>query len=225
MKKFLLIFSLFVFHFSVIEAQDTLAHKPASKSNNKQFDYNPISIDIGMGNSLITWSLPGFSILYNAGPEIKTKTPVYNCSLDYTIQQGLSFGFEGAYQSITDLPSMGGRQDYAFWELEQLTRYNISGFFLFHFSKNQKDDTYIGFKGGISIWKDQILSDTLHTFPPSTPITTFHSSYANNGSFQVLVGWRHFFSYNFGFHVQAGIGTPFLLEGGFSYRFKTHRTK
>jgi hypothetical protein len=273
MKKALLYFSLFVFHFSFGQTLDTLVYNDGARAGviidsigidmifyrapnttnrvpvkTSQLNYilykeggrytidrtyhdttlfrlGPIIINAGVGMSLIEIELPGVTVNGNTNgvPELKSETPVYNFSFDWLVLKRVSFGGGIAYQSITDYPIIFNGY-YANWELEKITRCEISGLLLFHFSKNPINDAYAGIRIGGSIWNEQVLYDTQGSIPGPTAWRTINS-YAQNANIQLLIGYRCFLNYNFGLHADIGIGSPYIFEIGLSFRFKTRKVK
>jgi len=196
--------------------------EPMRKDTVDEYNHMPININAGIGVSLISLEIPGSS--RSGGPDILTSTPAYNCIMDYKFLRWLSIGVGWSYQSITDHPATeygNGTFNYANWELEKISRYQVSGIMAFHFSKGQYRDAYAGFRLGQSVWSEQILYNNMAGIDPWT---TFNQHDITT-SYQVFFGDRIFFFKNLGFHIEVGIGSPFLLEGGLTFRFKTRKPK
>ncbi len=270
MKKYLLYFSLLVFHFSLCKAQDTLVYKTGEKvgvkvisinggkviytlpPDEKQLSVNQaklyyvkykdgsrysispnnqsirptyprFNIGAGIGVGLITWALPNSNVFNFGGDEsydILTVSPAYNLTLDYNILKTFSWGICGAYQTLTDHPAFGGTV--ATFETERISRYNVTFRFLGHLSKNPTHYAYLGTRFGASIWTDKVTA----FIPPSRyddfPYTSM-PSYSRAVSLQLFFGYRGFVSDIFGFHFEIAIGSPYVLEAGITFRFKTKK--
>ncbi len=278
MNKTLLLFSFFIFSFSLTKAQDTLAFKTGEKiagkvtalqganvyyvippkdtelsvnqsklkyihysdgytyytggGSGKDFDNtggskHPLLINFGAGLSMMELTILGGTFFNDVGnmqgPFFISETPAYNCTIDYTFFGKLSIGVGGAYQAVNDnpyeQPTSSGTD--AFWATEKVIRYNISGRILYHFIQENKIDLYAGVRAGESIWMDSWV-----TYNPPSPNVSANLSKApgtKTGSVQALIGFSVFPIYNIGFHVEAAIGTPYFLEGGITFRFKTRK--
>jgi hypothetical protein len=186
---------------------DSINHEKAKKA------WGSICLNAGVGGSLMTLAV--LPILYS--PQVLTETPAYNATLDYRIISWLSIGAAIAYQSFTDIPEYGF--DPAYWEVEKISRLNISGRLLYHLTNARNVDCYLGMRIGSSSWKDSIQS-TGTTAPRVYTCGNFV-----RGSFQALVGARIFIFYNLGVHFEGGIGTPYLLEGGLTLRVNTRKNE
>ncbi len=185
-----------------------------------EFNSMPIIINAGVGYSSFQWQVSGINPIGH-GPvsaKILSVTPAYNCTIDYSIFPRFSLGVGGAYQSLTDIP-IYNQDNYATWELEKIIKYSFTTRFLYHFVKIPKYDAYIGLRTGMTTWKEQILYNNLG---PQNLFTTI-PPYSQNISFQILFGYRIFPIYNVGIHFELGIGNPYLVEGGITFRFKTKK--
>jgi len=218
MRKFLAFVIFNILSLSVCSAQDTLIQSSGNnKVTNRETTKNligTINLNAGVGASFMTLAV--LPILYS--PQVLTETPAYNATLDYRVLSWLSFGVGIAYQSFTDIPEYGF--DPAKWEVEKISRLNISGRLLYHLTNEKVVDCYIGVRIGESQWADDIISLQSSTNPKIYTCGNF-----SRGSFQALVGVRLFLFYNLGFHFEFGIGTPYLLELGLTFRVNTRKSK
>lgn len=179
----------------------------------------PININAGAGISLISLEIPGRG--YGGGPEITSRSPAYNCTADYRFIRQLSIGIGWSYQSLTDYPATASYTIKATQENEQISRYQFSGIIAVHFSKDAMKDIYAGYRMGESVWTERV---SMISNVPLSDWRTFNGN-ATSINYQVFFGYRYFPIYNFGLHFEVGIGSPFLLECGLTYRFKTRKNK
>jgi hypothetical protein len=203
---------------SVVNQEDFDESNPAS--------YGPININLGIGLSTISAAIvaffPGDFIGQGAGAII-TQAPAYNFTVDYTFNQRATIGIGGAYEWVTDNPYAPPSNNISqTWAIEKMTRYNISLRFTEQFLKTDKGDLYAGVRGGVSLWTDQMIQNN----PPNPYVSVVNPTFISpftKLSIQILLGVRVFPVYNFGFHLETGIGTPYFLEAGITFRFKTKR--
>jgi hypothetical protein len=191
-----------------------------------QRNFRPITINAGVGLSamevavIIFWN--NDFIGQGAGTFI-TQSLAYNSTIDYTLCKGFTVGIGGAYQWVTDNPYAPPINNVSeTWAVEKITRYNMSLRFLNEFLKTDKADFYAGLRIGESIWTDNMLSNN----PPNRYVTLVNPTFLSSTfkvSAQGFVGVRAYLLYNIAFHFEAGIGTPYIIEGGISFRFKTRK--
>jgi hypothetical protein len=178
-------------------------------------NFRPIRIYIGIGSSSIE-----SDIVNNAnipapelGPYFITQFPVYNAVIDYSVTRWLSVGIGAAYQWVTDNPSEEPINGFVVntLETEKITRYNYSARVLYHPLKHTDLDVYAGIRAGVSMWKEQIISNS---DPAGAYVykTTVPSS--SQGSIQALIGGILPISRYMGVHIELGFGAPFLFEAG-----------
>jgi hypothetical protein len=158
--------------------------------------------------------------------------PNIGMTVDYGALKWLSIGIASSYQSEiinwtpADLNSNNGQA--AFYPYsDKVTRINSAARLLFHLIRNQVFDFYSGFRFGESYWKDNPYSPQ--------PVAQYSIQYVNPpayfiskpnlvvGSFQYLWGLRIYPSKYIGVHFEAGIGSPYLVEGGLSIRINTRK--
>lgn len=203
--------------------------------NNSANEYNApnhgwLTINAGVGFSLITTALPEYfdaSLSSSNYYIFHSVTPVYNVTVDYGIVDAVSIGACGAYQSLTANPGFDNTIEP--FETERITRYNVAARLLWHITQGKNYDIYMGVRGGASIWTDQVISYSVPVMPTcyyqNGVETQSIPSASIKGSFQFLFGYRVFIIPCLGFQFESGIGTPFLIEGGITFRFKTRSDK
>ncbi|HTB32960.1 MAG TPA: hypothetical protein VK808_13105 [Bacteroidia bacterium] len=164
------------------------------------------SFGVGVGYSTIDLRLYGIN-LGGDGPGATSQTPAFNAYIDYGVGKKTCIGVGFTYQSVTGVPN------YAPYGItEYLTRYNTGLRFIHYTSSNIASSFYYGARIGLSYWTDKF----------NTP--SFNWDYTLNNptqvdpSFQFFIGYRVFLSDNIDFNAEFGVGTPYLIEGGFSFR-------
>lgn len=221
------------FWISLLNATLCLSQDPAHREEISEKKNYPkanrsgiININAGIGASLFTWVASGYN-LGEGGIEVINHTPACNLTADYTILSWFSLGLAGTYESATDHP-YDGEGNWINSEVERITRYNTALRILFHFAKHSNNDSYSGFRVGSSIWTDEILSTTTYVYSNYTytpAALTLSSSQQIKPSIQVLYGYIHYLSPAFGLHFEAGIGTPYYIEGGVTLKLNIRPTK
>jgi hypothetical protein len=208
---------------SIYSIQQEEKNNPDSLRSREQ----SVTINAGAGLSFMLLAVPGTGYgLFGGGFSLISYPPAFNLTAEYRLFRHISFGGGVAYQWFTDNPQFYENQ-YASWETERITRTNIAGTLLYHFSKKGKNDFYAGVRVGASFWTDQVSYNS----PPQIPgsyypiIASMRSPSVQRASFQALFGYRRFFSDTgvFGFHFEYGFGTPYIIEGGLTFRFKTKK--
>lgn len=180
-------------------------------------DFRPIRISIGIGASSIE-----SDILTNAnipggyyGPYFLTQSPVFSGIIDYSFMRQVSIGIGAAYQWATDNPSeQPGYNAVDQLQVEKIFRYNYSVRALYHLLKHAGLDVYAGVRGGISIWKEQMVSNS--NPPGVSPFETAVPS-KSQASYQVLIGGMFPVYGCLGVHLELAFGTPYLFEGGITF--------
>jgi hypothetical protein len=183
--------------------------------NKDSTDYWQFALNGGIGWSFMAWGISGKGYSFGSTPEVRilSETLAYNFTTDINLKGILSFGAGLTYQSLTDDPK---NERVVITETEKISRWNISGRFLGHFSSSLKNDAYVGVRLGISSWTDQILSYTA-TSVNSFPVQTMPAE-NETLSYQLLIGFRRFVTDNIGVQAEAGVGSPYILEGGLTLR-------
>jgi len=291
MKKFILIFffarhslkllataGVFIFSFSLCEAQDTLVFNVGSKIRVKVlyvdklkvyfkeppdkdietvnkteltdikyangFVYSPdlnqdslmnhgqkghLVINIGVGYSPEFDGDVGFGGLFFP---VQRNSEYFSCysiipniggTVDYGLTQKSSIGLAVSYQSevVQD-------NDYSFLNANKISRTNFAVRFLKHLNKRHPNfDNYFGLRVGCSYWVDKpISSGENQNLAVSIPFYYFlETPNSLVPSIQFLFGMRFYFNDTIGIHIEAGIGSPYLVESGISFRFKTQKGK
>lgn len=150
-------------------------------------------------------------------------TPNVGITADYGLNRKWSFGLAASYQSeiVRD-------NDYSLLNPNKLTRTNWALRLLKHLSKrNPNIDDYIGLRVGYSYWIDKpiLTGENQYSSGVVPPFYFINKPNAFVPSFQVLYGLRGYISSSMGIHFEIGIGSPYLAEGGLSFRFKTRKGK
>jgi hypothetical protein len=189
-----------------------------------------LTVNAGVGFSLIKVALPEYFDASSNNSNYFTfcsVSPAYNVTIDYGIVDALSIGVCGAYQTLTDNPSFDNTSDP--FETERITRYNVAARITGHLAQGRNYDIYMGIRVGASIWTDQVISYSVPIMPTcyyQNGVETLSiPSYSTKTSAQLLFGYRVFIIPCLGFQFETGIGTPFLIEGGITFRFKTRNDK
>jgi len=172
----------------------------------------------GAGYSVLFGVISSLGSVSNAasGGVLSISTiPEINTTGDYGMSDHFSLGVGIGYQScsITDDnftdSSTGATGQNA---TVRISRLNIGFRPVWHFGNNPNIDFYFGMRVGVSIW--------------SFGVTTTDPNFGFQGvfsgavpSFQTFVGLKGYFSPVVGAHLELGIGTPYLVEAGLSFRF------
>ena len=175
-----------------------------------------ISINAGIGYSTIFYAANG--IMPSEIARAISISPAYNLGGDYSLTRRSSMGICITYQQLVENPvDDNGEVDK--WEVDNLSRVNIGFRYLLHLSKSANSDAYIGVRSGCSYWIEDITTTASGTngYIVNTPGISTYADF----SIQFLFGYRAYVSRHLAFQFEAGIGTPYLLEGGLAYRFST----
>lgn len=144
-------------------------------------------------------------------------SPAYNLMIDYLPSyQVTSIGIAIGFNKIKGIVSGTANTP------EILTRLNVAFRILRH-SKIQdmyKNDFYYGLRIGISAWTDMAPPNTPENNPNQSPYygPIDGSEPFEMVSIQLVIGLRVYASYRFAFHLEGGIGTPYVVEGGLTCR-------
>jgi hypothetical protein len=170
---------------------------------------------VGLGNSY-----PVRTILANFGDDgsynCTSITPNLGGAIDFGILKWISIGLAASYQSETANWSPSNNTA-PFLFSDKITRTNLAGRFLFHVPNLNKSDLYFGLRIGESYYQDIPSSDN------NTPWLFLTKSNLTVNSFQVLFGLRIYLTDFVGIHFETGIGTPYLAEGGLTFRINTSK--
>ncbi|MGP8217751.1 MAG: hypothetical protein ACLQQ4_19430 [Bacteroidia bacterium] len=213
MRKYhILIFVFLVFSISSFAQKDSVITKKFG------IDKGAIILNAGIAYSAISLTQGNISIgPGDANPvNIISVSPAYSAILDYSINVRSSIGICGAYQHFLENPAMG---DITLWAFtEKISRLNVALRYLRHLSSKPNVDKYIGIRMGLSYWT--YYEYQTPGYYPVSPTTAWTSKAF---SIQFLYGYRRYFSKYIGFHFEAGIGTPYLIEGGLTFRINTQK--
>lgn len=200
MKKFISIFTICIL-FQFLNVNNAKAQKETGQ----------IAVGAGVG-----WSLTGGVVKLFSDGEINV-SPVWNGTVDYGLTDNFSMGAAFGYQTFKlffDNNQYVNNANILVSEDVKWTfsRMNIALRPLFHFGRNEDLDMYTGLRVGIIKWGDSHDSSDPN-FEDGYAIT-FQGTFG----FQALFGMRVYFSDMIGMHFEAGLGAPFLIEGGISLR-------
>ena len=216
-------------------ANGSIEYMNEPKKNPKE-----LSISLGLGYSEIQMAISG-DLTGNYWPKIYSESPVFAGNIEYSISNFSSVELAGAYQQLTIQPVEG---DNSVAEVEFLSRLNFLArykkkFLVTHLSKYTSLSIYGGFGAGLSIWNDAVLSkqDTSQRYYLSIPyhsgdpaqynygISNTALAYVTRLSVEAFIGMRYYFCYNFGVHMECGIGTPYLADIGLTFRIRSRKDK
>jgi hypothetical protein len=157
-------------------------------------------------------------------------TPNIGGTIDVGIVEYVSLGLSVSYQSDSVQWTPGGSPSPPAYS-DKITRTNIALRALVHSSilwKNKYIDFYTGIRAGVSRWQDiPSLNNSTYQYLLGAPITAYFIKKPNIvvPSFQGVTGLRFFPIYNLGIHIEVGIGSPYLVEGGLTFRVNTIKEK
>jgi hypothetical protein len=149
--------------------------------------------------------------------------PNLGSTIDFGISNKCSLGIASNYQNETVnwSPSNQIISNYS----DNITRFNVALRFLYHLNtENKHFDPYIGIRSGISIWHDSPSSNNF-TGSSIIPITFIIHPNSIVPSFQVLYGMRFYLNHFIGIHIEVAVGSPYLIEGGLTFRINTIKAK
>jgi hypothetical protein len=201
----------------------------------KQAGQLVIGIDIGYS--------PFFNNLYNpyTDPPINqldvagdapiysiSATPYLGITADYGLLKELSIGIAGGYQSMIMDYNFAGINSSLTEFSDKITRANLAGRLLYHFEKiDNMLDIYFGVRVGWSYWHDTPSAENLIGIGTNSPQIESYLEYQNYrlSNLQALFGIRFYIVDKIGLHFEAGIGAPFLFEGGLTFRVNLKKQK
>ena len=213
--KYRIIFLFFFVSISCFSQKDSSALNSftSTKLNNHYFYINA-GIGYSLYQGLKNGQIPFITFLYADGePLITSASPVYNVSMDYNVSKKEIIGLNASYQQWQGVDINQGSY-YGNDIPENQSRLNIAFRWLHYKCFDEKTGIYYGIRAGLSYWN--ILEHI-----PATQIAPAHITNANYyyPSFQILFGLREYLYENLALNLEAGIGTPYLLNIGLSYRF------
>lgn len=143
--------------------------------------------------------------------------------VDVKIKWNISVGVGASYQSAVMewAPySNGPGGNYVYVFSDKVTRTNLGVRILYHYPNYSKHfDVYAGIRIGQSYWHDT-PSDS-NTVKKNVTVYTNYFLESQNmvvPSFQMLTGLRFYFSDALAIHLEAAVGSPYVLEGGVTFR-------
>jgi len=154
---------------------------------------------------------------YDNGFLCSSILPNIGGTIDFGISSRISLGLAGSYQN--ELVTYRFSSTYS----DKVSRTNGAARFLYHVNKNNKNvDDYIGVRIGCSYWRDSPSPDNTIYNPYVSShyytITFLSSPSLYVSSFQFLYGIRLYVSDNIALYFEAGIGSPYLVETGLTFR-------
>lgn len=178
--------------------------------------------DVSFGNgptfpaTTILTTLPSYNTDNPPGITCYSIIPNIGGTADINVGHHVSMGVAASYQSET----LNWRPENQFPSpfTDKITRTNTALRFLYHTAWVSKHyDPYIGIRVGYSFWTDVPSPQNMEWTGVSE--TTFISKPGEaQFSFQVVGGIHLYINNFFGLHVEAGIGSPYLVEGGLTFR-------
>jgi hypothetical protein len=197
----------------------------AERDKHDSTDYRPININIGVGGSSIESLISANDglLINQLGPYYVSQSPAYNFVIDYRFIRWLSVGVGAVYQSVTDNPSEEVPSNiYAVnpLETEKITRVNYTVRVLYHLLQHSTLDVYGGFRGGESMWAEQITSNTS---PAGFTVYKTPVPASSIASLQFIVGGMFPVYHCLAVHAELGVGTPYVAEVGITLQIKTKR--
>jgi hypothetical protein len=161
-------------------------------------------------------------------------TPNIGGTVDVGVMEYFSIGIASSYQSEVANWIIINRNfplpPNSFPNSDRITRINIAVRLLAHMPVDWTSkylDTYAGIRLGESRWHDIPSSDNMNYpyYYSQTKAYFINKSDRIVPSFQGIIGLRFFPIYNLGIHVEIGIGSPYLVEGGVTFRIDTLKKK
>jgi hypothetical protein len=215
--------------YTVKQASAMYRNLPGNSSSLHENDQTgQLVINIGAGYSPVFDGQVGFVGLFFPVSKnfeyftCSSITPNMGAIIDYGLDNKMSVGVAASYQSEIITPD----EDYFY--TDKITRINLAVRLLDHLNKrNTNFDNYIGMRIGSSYWEDTpSLLSKYQNVSGSAPVIYFLSN-PNSWvpSFQFVYGMRIYPSDYFGFHFELGIGSPYLMEGGITYRINPPKAK
>ncbi len=153
-------------------------------------------------------------------------------TIDVGVTNQFSIGLAGSYQSeVANWTPTSNYYPYP--NYDKIARTNTAARFLFHtITTNVHFDLYTGIRLGLSYWSDipssdnQVIPTRSNNGTYSYGLATFlNSPNSFVPSFQVLLGLRAYIIESIGLHAEVGLGSPYLAEGGLTFRINTHKEK
>jgi len=196
-----------------------------------QQQFGQLVINGGVGYSPVFQSADDVTSVLINSPQINylnidatlhsfSTVPYLGIAVDYGLFYRLGIGIAGGSQNYAINYSLSGGS--AIFS-DKITRNNLAGRLLYHLGKtNTVIDEYLGFRLGCSYWNDTPSPTNLCAIGIDSYLsTTNYRCY----SFQILYGIRFYLENSFGIHAEIGIGSPYFMEGGITFRINTIKQK
>jgi hypothetical protein len=210
LKYHILLLLLFAFSLVGIAQSDTgRTVKPAD--NWSRSIKGKWYISGGIGGSTILINIYGFGAGGSQADAVGiSQSAVFDGIVDYGMLKWLTVGLGAAYQTATGAPQDAYNTPYT----ENLSRLNVATRLLLDLPLGRHVDIYTGFRFGVSFWTDVVT--------PTPPLNSFRPTLGANHvmrypSVQYLDGVR-FYIGPIGLHIEIGLGTPYLVETGLTFR-------
>ncbi len=198
-----------------------------------QQDKGEIIINAGVGYSpQFNGATYGFPAQTYIGNPSSYPYPGFSCSsiipnlggaVDVGLSKLFSIGMASSYQGETVTWTTGDNNKTPYPFSDKITRINIAFRLLYHLPwTHDRFDPYIGIRPGCCLWHDVASSSNSLVGSPPNPMTFMTHPNSPVPSFQVLCGMRFYLTDNFGVHFEAGVGPPYLIEGGLTLRLNTY---
>ncbi len=165
------------------------------------------------------------SINLNIPDEVSLESNSTTCwtgALDFGMQNHLSIGLGGGYQSIDqtvkDYQYVDENGNETIGEFSySLSRINAGLRLLYHFG-NGSIDAYIGVKPGVNIYQ----FGTNSNFPIPTWVRASSTTFA----LQIIpIGLRAYLNDNIGLFFETGVGAPSFISGGLCIGFEKQQSR
>lgn len=170
-------------------------------SNAQTLERNDIQITLGAGYSLIGLVFASDLDINGSGVN-SSGTPVINGMVDFALLERFTFGLAASYQGYSVEYT-----DVANPYKESWSCLNIGLRPLYHFSKDERLDAYVGARISRTFWNFDSTSDGSNIPSVSLP----------GLGLQPLLGINYYITKNIGFNAEVGIGT-YLVAGGLSIK-------
>lgn len=190
----------------------------SSKNNSNNFEQSSkgnLYVSAGLGASIIQAEIYDGQGEHSYNAIGTSQSLVYNGTIDYGIARIITIGAGVAYQTSLGIP-VGGEYNSA---TEEITRLNVSIRILWNMPFSKHFEIYGGLRTGSSFWTDKIISPEPQSSINHNPLTMTAPNFTRF-SVQFPCGVRYFIGF-IGAHLELGIGTPYFIEGGISFRIKT----
>ncbi len=157
-------------------------------------------------------------------------TPNISEMIDIGLSKKISIGIASSYQ--TEIVNWS--TDFLGPFSDKITRTNFALRLFYNFPINPQFDIYVGVRVGASYWADISSSNNYvqvghmaSGYPIYGQFYFLNDNYISSfvPSFQILSGIRYYPFKNIGVYAEFGIGSPYLAEGGLTFRINTKKEK